>query len=179
VGPELLPALASEKYASAAPVLSWVIAGMAVDGTNAMMGAGLFIQRKTRVIMSIVVCCAALNIGLNLVLVPRIGIIGAAIATLVSYSVTALALGTAGRRLLRVPLPWMTILRAGLAAAIMFVAIRHVLPGHRLLTVGVRMLLGAPIYLVLMRFIDADARALLQKPIDRLRRLAGHGERAS
>jgi O-antigen/teichoic acid export membrane protein len=178
VGPELLPALASEKYSSAAPVLSWVIAGMAVDGTNAMMGAGLFIHRKTKVIMSIVVCCAALNILLNLALVPRIGIVGAAIATLVSYAVTSFALGTAGRRLLRVSIPWTTILRAGISAALMYAAIRHVLPGHRLLTVGARMMVGAPIYVILMSLIDQDARALAQKLIDRLRRLSGDGRGA-
>jgi O-antigen/teichoic acid export membrane protein len=175
VGPDLLPALASEKYASAAPVLSWVIAGMVVDGTNSMLGAGLFIHRKTRVIMSIVVCGAALNIGLNLVLVPRIGIVGAAIATLVSYSGTALALCLAGRRLLPVPLPWMTVLRAGFAAALMYVSIRHVLPGRRLLTAVVRPLVGAPIYASIMALIDPDARNLLQKPVDRLRGLMRRG----
>jgi O-antigen/teichoic acid export membrane protein len=176
VGPEILPALASEKYASAAPVLSWVIAGMAVDGTNAMMGAGLFIHRKTRVIMSIVVCGATLNIVLNLILVPRIGIVGAAIATLVSYSGTALALATAGRRLLRVTIPWGTLLRAGLGAAIMYVAIRHLLPGHRLVTAAARVAAGAPLYVGLLCLVDADARVMARKPLDRLRRLAGFKE---
>jgi O-antigen/teichoic acid export membrane protein len=171
VGPELLPALATEKYASAAPILSWVIAGMVVDGTNAMLGAGLFIHRKTRVIMTIVVSGAAINIGLNLFLVPRIGILGAAIATLVSYSATALALCVAGRRLLPVALPWLTFLRAGVAAGIMYLAIRNVLPGHRLLTAVVRPLIGAPIYLGIMMLIDVDARAMMQRPIERLRRL--------
>jgi O-antigen/teichoic acid export membrane protein len=174
VGPEILPALASEKYASAAPVLSWVIAGMAVDGTNAMMGAGLFIQRKTRVIMSIVVCGATLNIVLNLILVPRIGIVGAAIATLVSYAGTALALSTAGRRLLRVVMPWATLLRAGLGAAIMYVAIRHLLPGHRLFTAAARVAVGAPLYVGLLCLVDADARVLARKPLERLRRLVGY-----
>jgi len=171
VGPELLPALASEKYASAAPVLSWVIAGMAVDGANSMMGAGLFIHRKTRVIMAIVLSCAALNIGLNLVLVPRLGIVGSAIATLASYSVAAVSLGTAGRRLLRVPIPWTTVLRAGVVAGIMYLAIVHVLPGHRLFTAAARITLGMPIYVVLMALVDADARAMLERPIHRLRRL--------
>jgi O-antigen/teichoic acid export membrane protein len=179
VGPELLPALASEKYASAAPVLSWVIAGMAVDGTNAMMGAGLFIHRKTRVIMAIVVCCAALNIGLNFALIPRLGIVGAAVATLASYAVTSLALGTAGRRLLRVLLPWRTILRAGTAAAVMYLAVRHILPGHRLLTVAARVLVGAPIYVMIMGLIDADARTMVKRTIDRVRRRAGDRKGAS
>jgi O-antigen/teichoic acid export membrane protein len=179
VGTELLPALASEKYASAAPVLSWVIAGMAVDGANSMMGAGLFIHRKTRVIMTIVLSCAALNIGLNFALIPRIGIIGSAIATLVSYSVGACALATAGRRLLRVPIPWMTVLRAGVTAGIMYVAISRLLPGHRLFTVAARIALGAPIYVVLVTLVDADARALVQRPLERLRRLRRAGREAS
>ncbi|HVR02857.1 MAG TPA: oligosaccharide flippase family protein [Polyangia bacterium] len=176
VGPELLVALASNKYSSASPILPWVIAGMIVDGTNSMLGAGLFIHRKTRVIMAIVVSGAAFNIGLNLILVPRIGIIGAAIATLVSYSGTALALRIAGRRLLPVPLPWLTFLRAGIAAGIMYLVLQHVLPGHRLLTVAVRILVGAPIYVAVMTLIDGDARAMVEKPIARLRRLI-HPER--
>ncbi|HVU53012.1 MAG TPA: oligosaccharide flippase family protein [Polyangia bacterium] len=178
VGPELLPALASEKYASAAPVLSWVIAGMAVDGANSMMGAGLFIHRKTRVIMAIVLSCAVLNIGLNLALVPRVGIVGSAIATLVSYSVAAFSLATAGRRLLRVAIPWTTVLRAGLGAGFMYVVVTHVLPGHRLFTVAARIALGAPLYVVLMTLVDADARALVRRSIARLRGSRGMGREA-
>lgn len=175
VGPELLPALASEKYASAAPIIPWVIAGMVVDGTNSMLGAGLFIHRKTRVIMSIVLTGAALNIGLNLLLVPRIGIMGAAIATLISYSGTALALCIAGRRLLPVPLPWLTFLRAGAAAGVMYFCIKHVLPSGRLLAVAARPMVGAPIYAAIMWFIDPDARVMLAKPLARLGKLVGRG----
>jgi O-antigen/teichoic acid export membrane protein len=171
VGPELLPALASERYASAATILPWVIAGMAVDGTNAMFGAGLFIHRKTRVIMTIVLSCAAFNIGLNLLLVPRLGIEGAAIATLVSYTATALAFRIAGRRLLPVPLPWRTFLRAAAGAAIMYASIRWVLPGRRLLTVAVRPLVGVPVYVGVMLLIDEDARTIARKTIERLHRL--------
>jgi O-antigen/teichoic acid export membrane protein len=169
VGPELLPALASEKYAAAATILPWVVTGMVVDGTNAMLGAGLFIHRKTRVIMAIVMSGAAFNIGLNLLLVPRIGIRGAAIATLVSYSGTALSLRIAGRRFLSVSLPWLTFLRAGVAAGIMYMAIRHVFPGGRLLTAGIRPLVGAPIYIGIMGLIDGDARAMIRKAVGRVR----------
>jgi O-antigen/teichoic acid export membrane protein len=152
---------------------------MAVDGANSMMGAGLFIHRKTRVIMSIVLSCAALNIGLNFALIPRMGIVGSAIATLVSYSVGACALATAGRRLLRVPIPWTTVLRAGAVAGLMYVVISHVLPGHRLFTVIGRIALGAPIYVVLMTLVNADARALVRRPLERLRRLRGVRREAS
>ena len=170
VGPELLPSLASDKYASAGALLPWIIAGMVVDGANAMVGAGLFIHRKTRVIMIIVMCCAALNIGLNLVMVPRIGILGSAIATLVSYAAVALSLALAGHRLLPVPIPWATLLRSGVAATIMYLVLEQIYPGRRFVTVGLRIAAGAPLYALLMALIDPDARLLARKLVERLRR---------
>ena len=175
VGPELLTSLASDKYASAGSVLAWVIAGMVVDNTNGMVGAGLFINRKTRVIMVIVIATALLNIALNVVLVPRIGIVGAAIATLISYTANSLTMAIFGHRLLPVKIPWLSMLRAGAAALAMYFAIRNLLPGHRLVTVGVRVALGAPMYGLIIAAIDPDARALVRKGLERLRRRGKQG----
>jgi O-antigen/teichoic acid export membrane protein len=170
VGPELLPSLASDKYASAAAILPWVIAGMVVDGTNSMVGAGLFIHRKTRTIMTVVMSGAILNIILNLILVPRIGIMGAAIATLISYAFTAFLLAVTGRRLLPVHVPWGSVLRACAAAALMYGAIIFILPGHKLITVAVRGVVGAVVYALVMLLIDNDARELVGKGLSRFRK---------
>jgi O-antigen/teichoic acid export membrane protein len=165
VGPELLPALASDKYASASAVLPWVIGGMVADGMNSMLGAGLFIHRRTRTIMKVVLSGAVSNILLNLLLVPRIGIMGSAIATLVCYIGTALGLGICGRRLLRVDVPWGTIARAGAASVVMYALLFWVHPGHRLVTVGIRAALGVPLYAGLIILVDADARGLAKKAL--------------
>lgn len=163
VGPLLLPVLASQRYAAAGNIVPWVIAGMVVDGANSMVGAGLFIHRKTRRIMATTLSCAALNIGLNLILVPRVGIIGSAIATLVSYVSASVALAIGARRLLPVKLPWATMARAGLAALVMYTSLMHVHAGRSAITAALRMLIGAPLYAALIVFIDADARALLRR----------------
>jgi len=102
-------------------------------------------------------------------MVPRIGIIGAAIATLVSYGITSTAMGVAGRRLLRVALPWATILRAGVVALVMYLAVRNLLPGHRLLSVGLRIVVGAPTYALLIALVDTNARGILRKGLARVR----------
>jgi O-antigen/teichoic acid export membrane protein len=169
IGPDLLPSLASDKYSSASVVLPWVIAGMVVDGTNSMVGAGLFIHRKTRIIMAIVLSGAALNLALNVLLVPRIGILGAAVATLVCYAATALGMAIAGRHLLPVALPWATLVRAGLASVAMYLVLQPIYPGRRLLTVGVRLIIGAPVYCAAMGLIDPDARAILRGVANKLR----------
>jgi O-antigen/teichoic acid export membrane protein len=170
VGPELLPSLASEKYAGSAIILPWVIGGMVVDGANSMVGAGLFIHRKTRTIMTIVLSSAALNIVLNLILVPRIGILGSAIATLVCYSAAALGMAAAGRSLLPIALPWATLVRAGAASVAMYFAVSRILPHGRLLAVGVRTTLGAVVYGGIMVLISPDARELARGALGRLRR---------
>jgi O-antigen/teichoic acid export membrane protein len=170
VGPELLPALASDKYASAGAILPWVIAGMVLDGTTSMVGAGLFIHRKTKRIMAIVLSSAILNTTLNFILVPRIGILGAAVSTLVSYAASVLAMAIAGHKLLAVKLPWATMARAGLAALVMYGAVAWLYPGHRFVTIALRVAVAVPIYVVAMTVADPDARELMGKILGRLRR---------
>jgi hypothetical protein len=57
--------------------------------------------------------------------------------------------------------------RSGLAAIAMYLSLTHVHAGRHGITAAVRILIGAPVYAVLIVLIDADARALL-------RRLGGH-----
>ena len=165
VGNELLPALASDKYAGASIIIPWVIAGMVVDGSCNILGAGLFIHRKSRTIMAIVGSAALLNLVLNFVLVPRIGILGSAIATLISYAINAAMLAVASRRHLPAQIPWATILHAGSAAMLMWLAVRNLYSGHHFATISLRAGSGAAIYGLAILLLDRDARSLARKAI--------------
>src|SRR4029079_3613613 len=143
--------------------------GVALDGLNPMVGAGLFIQRRTPVIMGVVLSSAILNVILNLLLVKRIGILGSAIATLICYGVVATCFTIASRRVLPIVVPWGTLLRASAASVVMYGILHFVYPGHRFVTVGLRVALGAPLFAMLMMSIDADARAMGLKILGRLR----------
>lgn len=169
VGPELLPSLASERYATAGSVFLWVIAGMVVDGASSIIGAGLFIHRKTTRIMIAVAGSAVINVLANLVLVPRFGITGAAIATLVSYSLLFVAFVLAGRRYLHVRFPWGTLLRAGLAALVMYAVLHFILPGGRFVAVGARGVAGVLLYGGLIAAIDANGRSFIKRGLRRVR----------
>jgi O-antigen/teichoic acid export membrane protein len=169
VGSELLPALASDKYLSSVDILPWVMAGMVVDATPTMLGAGLYVHRKTRVIMLIVGSGALLNLALNLLFVPSMGIQASAVVTLVCYLYTATGMCLAGRRLLPIAIPWATILRAAVGSVLMLLAIQSIYPGRRLATVGVRTVLGAAIYLAVMTLLDRDARTIVRKTLQKVR----------
>ncbi|MFZ5891863.1 MAG: flippase [Myxococcota bacterium] len=173
VGPELLPSLASEKYASAAGVLPWLSSGMIVDGAASFLGAGLFVHRKSRVVAVIVFASAVANIAFNLVLVPRLGVLGAAIATLGSYALLCVGFAWRGKPLLDVKVPWATIVRASLVGVVMYAALHYVLPGRRFITVGVRAALGGAIYVGLITLLDRDARKLVKMFAGKLRQRLG------
>lgn len=170
VGPELLPALASDKYVSGVAVLPWVIGGMVLDGMNPMVGAGLFINRRSTAIVSIVMSSAALNVGLNFLLIPWLGVVGSAVATLVSYAVLAVVMALVGHRLLPVHMPWASMGRSAVASLAMFAAVYFLYPGHRLLTVALRAALGVLVYVAAIVAIDEDARELARKALARFRR---------
>ncbi|TXC66420.1 lipopolysaccharide biosynthesis protein [Piscinibacter aquaticus] len=117
-GGEVLAVLASAKYREGEVVVPWVIAGMSLEGAVMVCGAGLYLRKRSRLIMLLVAVAAALNIGLNLLWVPAWGITGSAAATLVSYAALLLASMLLGRGTLAVPLPWAAIAKFVPAAAL-------------------------------------------------------------
>jgi len=169
VGPELLPSLASERYAAAGGVFPWVIAGMVIDTGATIVGAGLFIHRKASIMMLAVAGSAVANVLACLLLVPRFGIIGAAASTLIGYGVLYLAFAAGARRYLHVPFPWATLARAGVAALAMYAVLHFILPGHRFVTVAVRGVTGLLIYGALIAAIDATGRDFIKRAWRRVR----------
>jgi O-antigen/teichoic acid export membrane protein len=61
---------------------------------------------RTRIMAVITPVAAALNIGLNILLIPVLGLEGAAVATLASYAFLSAAIGIVSRRI--APVPWRT-----------------------------------------------------------------------
>ncbi len=169
VGSELLPFLASDKYAGGAVVLPSVIAGMVFSGATAITGAGLFLHKKTVTIMALVVAAAALNVGLNLALIPRVGILGAALATLLSYAALLLATTALSQRELAVSLPWGALLKAGLLALGMYLVVVQIDAGGRLVTLVARVATGVLFYGTALLVVDPPTREQGQRMVEQLR----------
>jgi len=173
IGPYLLPALASAKYAPAAAVLPWVIGGMALDGVSNFLGAGLYIERHPRMLMGLTTGSAVFNVGLNALLVPRLGIVGAAAATLVCYLAMCIAYAIAGGRYMRVRMPWATQARAAVGAIAMYAVLRFVEFDGLLVTVVARCVAGAFVYGTVIVAIDAEARLIVRNAIEVVQRRLG------
>lgn len=86
--------------------------GLYVVTVNVLYAAG-----QTRLVAVGVACAAVGNAALNLLLIPRLGIAGAAVATLAAYA--GLAVWTAGRaeRIVRAGYPWRAVVAASVLVA--------------------------------------------------------------
>jgi O-antigen/teichoic acid export membrane protein len=170
VGGDLLALLASEKYRHGAAVIPWVTAGMGIDAAVGIVGAGLFIHKRTVMLASLVAGCAALNVALNLVLVPKYGIMGAGIATFLSYAALTAAVQRASARVMPIAFPWRDTLKFLLVAAVMYAAVVELPVGHDPLSLAARIATGVLVYGLLILAVDERARAALRLALEWLTR---------
>ncbi|MEX2464146.1 MAG: oligosaccharide flippase family protein, partial [Balneolaceae bacterium] len=84
--------------------------------------SGIFIKEKTRALYKITLFGAIITIIANLILIPFYGMVGSAVATLLSYSAMAVTLGIYSQKIMDVPykLPRAVLLMASLAFLIFF-----------------------------------------------------------
>jgi O-antigen/teichoic acid export membrane protein len=79
----------ASKYAAAADVVTWTAVGVFFQGVYLLTSIGLNITKNTQYYPAATVAAATTNVGLNLLLVPRFGMMGAAWANAAAYAVQA------------------------------------------------------------------------------------------
>lgn len=132
--PEIISILAPPSYSPAA--LSLALLAPAFLASNLYLFApGATIAHKTHIILVITMAGAALNMLLNLALVPPFGIHGAALATLASYIVVACLHFKTSQRLYPVPHMWRTY-AFGAGLSFFVIAINWMLSPHVLVKAG-------------------------------------------
>jgi O-antigen/teichoic acid export membrane protein len=91
-GREVILFLATPAYEPATPLVPWLCAGIVAWGAFYIVGMGYGIARKNYHTMILTLLAATVSAGLNFLLIPRWGILGAAIGTALGNFV-ALAYG--------------------------------------------------------------------------------------
>jgi O-antigen/teichoic acid export membrane protein len=89
IAADLLHVVTGGQYTAAAGVVAWTSLGVFFQGVYLMTSIGLNITRRTQYYPVATAISAAANIGLNLALIPRYGIMGAAYANGVAYAAQA------------------------------------------------------------------------------------------
>ncbi len=111
VSPSAIVVLASHKYARAQELLPMLVIGLVLYASHIFLNAGLLIYKQTTVMAKLVFGACIVNIALNIILLPRVGMRGAAIATLVSYVYLVIAMARASFKIMPFRIEWWAILR--------------------------------------------------------------------
>ena len=112
---------------------------------NSVIYIILVLAKKTKVLGVIFTIAALVNLGLNILVVPRLGILGAAITTLIAYGL-ALGLTTYySFKEFKFPIDWRFIIKSLTASVIMSAALWAIAPEGTSATI-LTVLAGAAIY---------------------------------
>jgi O-antigen/teichoic acid export membrane protein len=101
---EIMKLLTPAAYWPAAPALAVGAAAVAVSGTTQMTTLGLTLEKRTGLLAAGAWTGAAANVALNLLLIPHLGAVGSALATLLTYSLLTLLFLRWSQRLHPLPL---------------------------------------------------------------------------
>jgi O-antigen/teichoic acid export membrane protein len=112
----VLRVLLSAEYASAAAVVPWVVGGAWLSGAATYLNRPLELQKQYGALSAAAAVAAAVNIILNVVWIPRWGVVGAAVSTTAAFAAWLMLGRLLSQRVLRVPIPWAASVGAVLAA---------------------------------------------------------------
>lgn len=175
LGSDALTLLASKKYLPGAVIIPWVIAGMVIDGASSLLGAGLYLHKRSKTVMVMMLCTASLNIGLNFILIPRMGISGSAVATLISLCAMTIAVTLGARQFLRIEIPWLHILKIGACGMATYLLTVRVSHDTLLLAIGLKLAVAGVTYALLVVSVDRRTRDIVKTTWARLRTATGPG----
>lgn len=151
--------LASSKYRGAERLMPMLVAGLLLYTTYIFLSAGLLIHKRTITMAKLLLASAAANIALNVWLLPRMGLMAAALATLLSYALCVLLLGWASFRVLPLRLNGKAMARYAAAAFAAWAVTSRIEMGSPLATLAARAASVPAIYLGLLCALDGRVRS--------------------
>jgi O-antigen/teichoic acid export membrane protein len=162
---QIIGLIAPADFASAAAVVPVVLASYICYGMYLLFSVGIMLADRTSFNMLIACGAAALNLVLNLVAIPRFGMMGAAATTLVSYAALAGGMYIASQRYYRIPYaPGKALAIVGVGAGL-FVLRELLLPtsGIGVVVGGIAILILYAVVLWASRLVSGAELAVLRE----------------
>jgi len=119
-GRELLFLMAEAEFHPAHRVIPVIVLAYMMQGLFALTSIGIGISKKTTYFPVITISAAVANVILNILWIPRYGMVGAAWATVVGYGVMAVLGYWFGNRHYPIPFEWGRISRIAIAGVLAF-----------------------------------------------------------
>jgi len=140
---EFLIIMTTPEFYRAYTVVALVALSYLLYGVRFITNISLPIQNKMKYMPPIIMSAAALNLGLNYLLIPRYGMMGAAWATVISYLVLVVINGAVNLHFWYIPYEYGRILKVVLAWGLIYGGSLLVQTSNHWLDCGIKLLLLA------------------------------------
>ena len=157
---DALVLLASPKYLGADRLIPYLVGSLLIYTTHVFLCAGLLIEKRTGIMALALICSTALNIVLNCLLLPRLGLRGAAIALLLTHIVAILLLWLASSRILPIGVRAGALARYGVSGLAGWAVASQVALQSHLLNALSRCAVGVSVYAGALFLLDSRVRSL-------------------
>jgi O-antigen/teichoic acid export membrane protein len=145
----LLRIFTTSEFASGNLVIPFVAFGILIFEFYHICVYVFYLVKKTYWVLRLLIISAALNIGLNLLLIPTMGIVGAAVATLIAYIVLGILTVVIAFRYFKFDLGFVFIIKSVVASAVMALGIWLFKP-LGVVEVIIAILLGIIVYFAIL-----------------------------
>jgi len=159
--PYLLSFLAGPKYAIGTVIIPYIAMSFWLEGALTLLAAGLYIFKNTKVLMFCSLAATIINLGLNLLLIPRFGITGAAAVTVFSYCVFMVAVTVMAFRHVSFSVQWKAPMIVSSVSVIVFLMMGRIDFGDHLFNFLVKGSAGTLILLLAMWMVVPELRTWL------------------
>jgi O-antigen/teichoic acid export membrane protein len=165
--------IAKPEMYSAAAFIPWVGLGVVFQGVYLLTSIGMNITKSTKLYPVATAIAAATSVTANLILVPRVGPIGAAWSNALAFATLAAVAMRLAQRVYPMTYEWGRITRlaiAGVGAYLLTWLIPSAWPAWLgLLTRGTLVCIAYPLLLLVLGFYHRDETQFVLATIDRLR----------
>jgi O-antigen/teichoic acid export membrane protein len=158
LSPWIVEWIAASAFAESSRVVGPLAFAAVAFGAYIVVAIGVGRARRTQFNWVVTGAAAAVNVGLNLLLIPPYGMMGAAVATVAAYLTMFLGMAWWAQRIYPVPYQWRRVLTAA-AVGVALVVAGKLLDTN--LAVAVALSLAYPLALALFGFyLPAERRAI-------------------
>ncbi len=162
---EFIVIFTTSQYQEAETVVPLVAWASIFQALAHIPNRAIYLAKKTAVLPVVFIAPAALNVGLNIVLIPRYGMIGAAWATLASYPILFGLTLMAAQRIYHIPYDYWRMAKP-LVLALTLSLLKGLIPAELMMTalsVKALVLCAFPFALILSGFVTGKERTALQR----------------
>jgi len=163
----LLRLLATSEFAAGGMLVLLLSIGIVFSGVYLINEYTVYLAKKTAWLPIITLTGAAINLSINIVLIPRLGILGAAVGNIAAYLTISAILIYWGRKMVNYQIDFISILKVIAATLIMSASLWFLKPEKIWEIAGV-IVLGSVIYIVSLHFLRAfsgEDRKVIKKAL--------------